>query len=123
MNQRPKDTACENAAISAVVLLSAEEYQRLRSLEGCAMHVSDLSDEELSTLEYVEIPGQATLCGEGMAGRLLGLDTTARPVRLLLRMACIESLGAVQVRVEASSHYRSDRLKHIAEIVPPRISA
>jgi prevent-host-death family protein len=42
-----------------VVLLSAEEYQRLRSLERRSMHVSELSDEELRALEGVEIPAEA----------------------------------------------------------------
>jgi prevent-host-death family protein len=37
-----------------VVLLSAEEYQRLRSLDRRAMHVSDLTDEELAALDNVE---------------------------------------------------------------------
>ena len=36
-------------------LLSADEYQRLRSLDRRAMHVSELSDEELSALDRVEI--------------------------------------------------------------------
>jgi PHD/YefM family antitoxin component YafN of YafNO toxin-antitoxin module len=44
-----------------VVLLSAEEYQRLRSLDRRAMHVSELTDEELVALDAVEIPGEATL--------------------------------------------------------------
>ena len=38
-----------------VVLLSADEYQLLRSLDRRAMHVSELSDEELSALDRVEI--------------------------------------------------------------------
>lgn len=42
-----------------VVLLSAEEYQRLRSLDRQALHVSELSDEELAALESVEIPAEA----------------------------------------------------------------
>ena len=42
-----------------VVLLSAEEYQRLRSLDRRAMHVSDLTDEELAALDSVEIPSEA----------------------------------------------------------------
>lgn len=39
-----------------VVLLSAEEYRRLRSLERIAMPVGDLSDKELAALDAVEIP-------------------------------------------------------------------
>lgn len=39
-----------------VVLLSAEEYQRLRSLDRRAMHVSELSDEEVAALKKVKIP-------------------------------------------------------------------
>jgi PHD/YefM family antitoxin component YafN of YafNO toxin-antitoxin module len=42
-----------------VVLLSAEEYQRLRNLDRRAMHVSDLTDEELAALDNVEIPPEA----------------------------------------------------------------
>ena len=42
-----------------VVLLSAEEYQRLRSLDRRAMYVSDLTDEELAALDSVEIPSEA----------------------------------------------------------------
>lgn len=42
-----------------VVLLSAEEYQRLRSLDRQALHVSNLTDEELAALETVEIPEEA----------------------------------------------------------------
>jgi prevent-host-death family protein len=42
-----------------VVLLSAEEYQRLRSLDRRAMHVSELTDEELAALDKVEIPAEA----------------------------------------------------------------
>lgn len=42
-----------------VVLLAADEYQRLRSLERLAMHVSDLSDEELADLEAVTVAGDA----------------------------------------------------------------
>lgn len=42
-----------------VVLLSADEYQRLRSLERRAMHVSELSADELRALEQVEIPAEA----------------------------------------------------------------
>ena len=40
----------------AVVLLSAEEYQRLRSLDRRAMHVSELSDEDLAALDAAKIP-------------------------------------------------------------------
>jgi prevent-host-death family protein len=42
-----------------VVLLSAEEYQRLRSLDRRAIHVSELTEEELAALESVEIPAEA----------------------------------------------------------------
>lgn len=42
-----------------VVLLSAEEYERLRNLERRTMHVSDLTDDELHALEQVEIPAEA----------------------------------------------------------------
>jgi prevent-host-death family protein len=42
-----------------VVLLSAQEYQRLRNLERRAMHVSGLSDEDLAALDAVEIPAEA----------------------------------------------------------------
>jgi prevent-host-death family protein len=44
-----------------VVLLSAEEYQRLRSLDRCAMHVSELTDEDLAALDAVKIPEEAAL--------------------------------------------------------------
>src|SRR3970282_1179646 len=43
----------------AVVLLSAEEYRRLRSLDRRAIHVSELTDEELAALDAVEIPAEA----------------------------------------------------------------
>jgi prevent-host-death family protein len=42
-----------------VVLVSAEEYQRLRGLDRRAMHVSELSDEDLAALDAVEIPAEA----------------------------------------------------------------
>jgi len=42
-----------------VVLLSAEEYQRLRSLDRRAMHVSQLTDEDLAALDAVKIPEEA----------------------------------------------------------------
>jgi prevent-host-death family protein len=42
-----------------VVLLSVEEYERLRRLERRTMHVSELSEEELTALEHVEIPADA----------------------------------------------------------------
>lgn len=43
-----------------VVLLSAEEYRRLRSLERIAMPVGNLSNEELAALDAVQIPGAKT---------------------------------------------------------------
>ncbi len=43
-----------------VVLLSVDEYQRLRNLERQAMHVSELGDDELHALENVEIPAEAS---------------------------------------------------------------
>lgn len=43
-----------------VVLLSATEYERLRNLERRTMHVSELGEEELRTLENLEIPGEAS---------------------------------------------------------------
>ena len=43
-----------------VVLLSAEEYQRLRILDPRAMHVSDLTYEELAALDNMEIPSEAS---------------------------------------------------------------
>ena len=42
-----------------VVLLSAEEYQRLRSLDRRSMHVSQLTDKEIAALDTVEIPAEA----------------------------------------------------------------
>jgi prevent-host-death family protein len=42
-----------------VVLLAAEEYHRLRNLERHAMHVTDLSDDELRAIEGVQIPPEA----------------------------------------------------------------
>jgi prevent-host-death family protein len=42
-----------------VVLLTAQEYERLRRLERRTMHVSELSEDELSALERVEIPPEA----------------------------------------------------------------
>ena len=42
-----------------VVLLSSEEYQRLRNLDRRAMHVSELSDEDLAALDAVKIPAEA----------------------------------------------------------------
>lgn len=42
-----------------VVLLSAEEYRRLRSLDRRSMHVSELTDEEIAALDSVEIPTEA----------------------------------------------------------------
>jgi prevent-host-death family protein len=41
-----------------VVLLSAEEYQRLRNLDRRAMHVSELTDDDLAALDAVEIPAE-----------------------------------------------------------------
>jgi hypothetical protein len=66
MNNRPKDTTHVFSAMSDVGLLSAGQYERLRRLEGRAMHVSELSDEELSVLERVEIPGESALCDDEM---------------------------------------------------------
>jgi prevent-host-death family protein len=42
-----------------VVLLSAEEYLRLRNLDRRAMHVSELSDGYLAALGEVDIPAEA----------------------------------------------------------------
>jgi prevent-host-death family protein len=42
-----------------VVLLSAEEYQRLRSLDRRAMHVSELTDEELAARDGAKISEEA----------------------------------------------------------------
>jgi prevent-host-death family protein len=42
-----------------VVLLSAEEYQRLRSFDRRALHVSELTDEDLAALDGVKIPEEA----------------------------------------------------------------
>jgi prevent-host-death family protein len=42
-----------------VVLVSAEEYQRLRNLDRRAMHVSQLSDEEVAALDAAEVPAAA----------------------------------------------------------------
>jgi len=42
-----------------VVLLSAEEYQRLRSLYRRSMHVSELTEEEVAALDAVEVPAEA----------------------------------------------------------------
>ena len=42
-----------------LVLLSAEEYKRLRELENRSFHVSELSDEELIDLENLSIPAEA----------------------------------------------------------------
>jgi prevent-host-death family protein len=42
-----------------VVLLSAEEYQRLRSLDRRTLHVSELTDEELTALDAVKISEEA----------------------------------------------------------------
>ncbi len=42
-----------------VVLVSAEEYQRLRNLDRRAMHVSELSQEEIAALGKVDIPAEA----------------------------------------------------------------
>ena len=39
--------------------VSAEEYQRLRSLDRRAMHVSELIADELAALDSVEIPTEA----------------------------------------------------------------
>jgi len=50
-----------------VVLLSAAEYERLRHLERRTMHVSELSDEELSDLAGVEIPAE---CGATISVRV-----------------------------------------------------
>lgn len=42
-----------------VVLLSLEEYHRLRSLDRRVMHVSELTDEEITALGAVEMPMEA----------------------------------------------------------------
>ena len=42
-----------------VVLLSADEYQRLRNLERRTMHVSELTSVEIAALERVQIPAEA----------------------------------------------------------------
>lgn len=49
------------SAISDVGLLSAVEDQSLRRLERRAVHVSELSDAELSDLERLGIPAEAAL--------------------------------------------------------------
>jgi prevent-host-death family protein len=42
-----------------LVLLSAEEYRRLKELEERAFHVSEMSDDDLASLSQVEIPAEA----------------------------------------------------------------
>jgi prevent-host-death family protein len=42
-----------------VVLLSAEEYQRLRSLDRRAMHVSELANQDLAALDAATIAEEA----------------------------------------------------------------
>jgi len=42
-----------------VVLLSAEEYQRLRSLDRRAMRVSELSKQDLAALDAITIAEEA----------------------------------------------------------------
>ena len=42
-----------------VVLISAEECRRLRSLDRRAMHVSEFTEEDLAALGSVEIPAEA----------------------------------------------------------------
>jgi len=42
-----------------LVMVSADEYKRLRRLDRTAMPVSDLSAEELAALEAAEIPVEA----------------------------------------------------------------
>jgi PHD/YefM family antitoxin component YafN of YafNO toxin-antitoxin module len=50
-----------------VVLLSAEEYQRLRSLDRRTMHVSELTDEDLAALDAAKIPEEAARYNHEMA--------------------------------------------------------
>ena len=42
-----------------LVLLSADEYQRLRTLENRAFHISELTDKELADLSNTEISVEA----------------------------------------------------------------
>ena len=42
-----------------LVVMAADEYTRLRNLDRTAMPVSDLSNDELTALERVEIPAEA----------------------------------------------------------------
>jgi hypothetical protein len=39
-----------------VAILSTEEIQRLQSLDRRAMHVSELTDDEIAALDTIEIP-------------------------------------------------------------------
>ncbi len=43
-----------------VVLLSALEYERLRSLERRTMHVSELTADEIAAIEAATIPAEAS---------------------------------------------------------------
>ncbi len=49
-----------------VVLLSAEEYRRLRSLDRRAMYVSELTDEDLAAPDAVETSAEAALYNHEM---------------------------------------------------------
>ncbi len=51
-----------------LVLISAEEYKRLRRLDRQAMHASELSDEELADLEAVDIPAEAARYNDEITG-------------------------------------------------------
>ncbi len=42
-----------------LVLLSAEEYQRLKSRDRQALHVSQLTEDELNEIAHAEIPAEA----------------------------------------------------------------
>lgn len=41
-----------------LVLMSAEEFHRLRQLSRRAMHVEDLSDREVAAIEASEVPSR-----------------------------------------------------------------
>jgi prevent-host-death family protein len=61
-----------------VVLVSAEEYERLRSLDRRAIHVSELRDDEVAALNAVEIPAEAARHNHEMVWPPVGVEPAAR---------------------------------------------
>jgi prevent-host-death family protein len=51
-----------------VVLISADEYHRLKKLDRAALYVSELSDEELAAIAAAEVPAEFAQLDEELRG-------------------------------------------------------